>query len=278
MSEIEESIKNNSRQIGQVAEIARVEMLGAFGITIVNNRNDFAGLIRNLGPAVLNKYGNISATAALYHYEEMRELAFKNAIGLELSRRAQNRRAAAQVSASIQVSTSSYAPSIKAVDVATKTEDMIKYSLSKYDSSGYIGGKNAALDYALREIAQANRDTILFNATLDNSVQGVQRIADPNACAFCLTVALGGSRSFASKYHDSCRCTIEPIFKGQSDFRPDYYDELEEKYKLGKAAADKARAEQPVVTKSETGEKKKQPRNASSKAVFAAIRKETGAK
>jgi len=259
MSEVTDSIKNNSRQIGQVSNIAKFEMLGAFGVASVTDRNEFAGLLRKLGPAVLNKYGNISATAAVYHYQEMRDIAFKNTLGLELSNRARRRRIGAQLTSSAKVTGSSYAPVIKELDVIGKTGSMIGFALSKFDELGYIGGQNAALDYALREIAMANRDTVLFNATLDNSVEGVQRIADPNACAFCLTIALGGSKSFAADYHNSCRCTVEPIFRGQPDLRPDYYDELEEKYNIGKEAA------------AEEGK-------SGAKAVFAAIRAETGAK
>jgi hypothetical protein len=259
MTEILDSVNRNIDNITQVSEIARREMAGALSLTFTNNRNEFAGVVRRLGPSVLNNFGNISATSAVYHYQEMRDIALKNTIGLQLSNRARNRRFNAQVAASQSVDIVKYIPTISSIDVPGKTESMISYALSKFDSNGYIGGQNAAIDYALREIAMANRDTVLFNATLDKSVQGVQRVADPNACAFCLTIALGGSRSFAADYHSDCRCTVEPIFKGQSDIRPAYYDSLEEKYNIGRAAA------------RETGD-------TSAKSIFAAIRSETGSK
>lgn len=259
MTEILDSVKRNIDNITQVSEVAKREMIGAFSLNFTNDRNEFAGVVRRLGPSILSSFGNISATSAVYHYQEMRDIALKNTIGLELSNRARRRRFNAQLSASESIDIGKYIPTIASINLTDKTETLIASSLAKFDSNGYIGGQNAAVDYILREVAMANRDTVLFNATLDSSVQGVQRIADPNACSFCLTVALGGSRSFASKYHSGCRCTIEPIFRGQSDIRPDYYDSLEEKYQIGRAAA----AEQG---------------DTSAKAIFAAIRSETGAK
>jgi hypothetical protein len=259
MSEILDAVKRNTDNITQVSQVARREMSGAFSLNATKDRNEFAGVVRRLGPAALNNFANISATSAVYHYQEMKDIAFKNAIGLQLSRRAQNRRVSAQLAASDSIDFNKYTPTIQSLDLDAKTGAMVAFALKKFDSNGYIGGQNAAIDYAIREIAMANRDTILFNSTLDSSIQGVQRVADPNACAFCLVTALGGSRSYATDYHDSCRCTVEPIFVGQSDIRPAYYDSLEEKYNIGKEVL------------KETG-------GSGTKAFLAAIRKETGTK
>jgi hypothetical protein len=31
-------------------------------------------------------------------------------------------------------------------------------------------------------------------------------------------------------YHNFCQCTLNPVFQGQSGFRPDYYNDVEKAY------------------------------------------------
>lgn len=70
-----------------------------------------------------------------------------------------------------------------------------------------------------------------FGANIPEVV-GYQRIARPNACAFCRVVALNQYTSFGDEggYHKNCYCYAVPIFRGQGPYRPDYYDEFERQY------------------------------------------------
>jgi hypothetical protein len=63
------------------------------------------------------------------------------------------------------------------------------------------------------------RETIMESSIADPAAQGWQRVADANACAFCLMLEGRGevysqsSADFAS--HDHCGCSAEPAFEGE---------------------------------------------------------------
>jgi hypothetical protein len=64
-----------------------------------------------------------------------------------------------------------------------------------------------------------------------------QRVANPDACAFCALVArdnYGQIRTSANlpHYHDFCRCVAVPLWNGASPYKPAWYDDLEKKYGL----------------------------------------------
>jgi hypothetical protein len=91
-----------------------------------------------------------------------------------------------------------------------------------------------------RAVASYNRDTMLYNASLDEAVYAVQRVAEPNACGFCQLVAFESARvtteegvrtaSYAIDFHNNCKCSIETLYIGDRPIRPDYYDEFEANY------------------------------------------------
>ena len=109
-----------------------------------------------------------------------------------------------------------------------------------------------------RNVSNAFRDTVKSASLGDSRVKGYQRVASPGACAFCMTVALNTYTTFQDDggYHDFCGCSAVPVFQGAQPVRPDYYDDFEETYLAGREAAE----------------------SSSAKAIFAAIRQESGRK
>ena len=70
---------------------------------------------------------------------------------------------------------------------------------------------------AQRLIRKAERDTIYENGQRDDLLMGWVRVAQGDACAFCLMLASRGavytSREAAGDgYHDNCRCETRPIY------------------------------------------------------------------
>jgi len=251
--------EQNIRTLERINRTASNDLKNILNLGSAYDRNEFGGLVRSTIPPLLEKYTNISAQLAASHYNEMRAAAISSSANLGLSRSATRRREAAIVRDTIKVSAGAYTAKIPDFNLMEKNEKIIGYVMQTFANGGFEPAKNQSLLATVREIAMSNRDTILFNATLDSSIRRVQRVADPNACAFCLTLALNDAAGYAVDFHNDCKCTIEPIFEGQSEIRPDYYDDLEAKYNAG------------VEAREEAGQK-------GAKATFAAIRAVTGAK
>jgi hypothetical protein len=259
MADSKDLVLKNLDTLDKIDRVVNNELRNILNLGSSFDRNDFGGLTRRVIPPVIEQYSNISGQLALTHYNEMREAAFAASSGIRLSNSASRRREAAIVSSNIKVRKNNYFATVPFVDVTLKSEKSIGYIMQTFASKGFDAARTAAIQSVSREIAMVNRDTILFNTTLDSSVQRVQRVADPNACAFCLVLSLNEPRGYAVNFHAGCKCTIEPVFEGQQSVRPAYYEDLEAKYEVGKAAADEA---------GQSG----------AKAVFAAIRATTGAK
>lgn len=82
------------------------------------------------------------------------------------------------------------------------------------------------------------RRNMAGNVARDVQAIGYQRVARPNACTFCRVVALNLYTSFEQDggYHKNCACYAVPVFKGQSPYFPEYYEEFERQYEEYKDA------------------------------------------
>jgi hypothetical protein len=89
-----------------------------------------------------------------------------------------------------------------------------------------------------RLVLDGDRETVELNIVLDPDGTRYERVASPDACAFCLTMAAVATtdenirEDFFDGYHNNCRCTLNPIFTGQSLTDPPYYDKARDAYKL----------------------------------------------
>ena len=120
---------------------------------------------------------------------------------------------------------------------------MLDYAIA----SNFTTGKNKMFEVVFNGItnivADYARETILENAEADTATTvTVQRVAEPNACAFCamlavqtLTFTAIGTpedfTTFENEWHNNCNCSLETVFDDQPPIRPSYYDKMEETYK-----------------------------------------------
>lgn len=106
-------------------------------------------------------------------------------------------------------------------------------------------------------VANAGRDQVTAALAGDEKATGFARVARPDACAFCLTLAMRGavykSRSTAgqvlspntlgqvNRYHDNCNCGVQPVFtpRGEYEF-PAHITTADETYTDAVVAAIKA--------------------------------------
>lgn len=249
--------------LGQVNRLAQAEtrqvLLPAEGL----GQQEMGGYLRTTLPALVDKYGNINGAQAVAYYQANRDAWWENrslALRRDL-RNGQRQRAARFALAKLQGQI--YKASLPVVDPASKADGVINYAMSLYMDKGFQAMDTGVQNAMTRAVASYHRDTMLYNSALDSAVYRVQRVADANACAFCQTVAFESYRTrdprtadYAIQYHDNCHCTIETLYEGDEPIRPDYYDTFEENY---------LEATDEVGTKN-------------SKAIFAQIRKNTGAK
>lgn len=100
-------------------------------------------------------------------------------------------------------------------------------------------GPNAALQHAAgatqRLVAQPGRDTIALNVAEDPARPGWARVPRGKGCAFCRMLAGRGAVYSSAKaagsmraYHDHCKCTATPVWRGQD--LPYDADALEREY------------------------------------------------
>lgn len=100
-------------------------------------------------------------------------------------------------------------------------------------------GPNAALEHAAgavqRLVQQPGRDTIALNVRRDPARPGWARVPRGKGCAFCRMLAGRGAvystreaAGHMSTYHDHCRCTATPVWRGQK--LPYDADEMEREY------------------------------------------------
>lgn len=248
--------------LGQVNNLAMREARQVIYSANGLSQQEMGGFLRQTLPALVDKYGNINGAQAVSYYQANRDAWWQNrSVNLNKQIRAnQNKRASRFALAKLQGQI--YKASLPSVDVAAKTDTVVNYAMSLFMDKGFQAMDEGVQNALTRAVASYHRDTILYNSALDNAVYRVQRVADANACAFCQTVAFESYRTrdprtadYAIQYHDHCHCTIETLYEGDEPIRPDYYDTFEQNY---------------LDATDEVGTK-------DSKAIFAQIRKNTGA-
>ncbi len=144
---------------------------------------------------IADKYGAAAATLAADFYDDMREDVVKTG--------------------------PRFTPKLASVPGPERFESLAGWGI------GPLFGANPDPTTALHKVSggltlvvgDAYRETIMESSVADPAAQGWQRVADANACAFCLMLEGRGevysqsSADFAS--HDSCGCSAEPAFEGE---------------------------------------------------------------
>jgi uncharacterized ubiquitin-like protein YukD len=204
------SINKNQTNMKRLAIVASTEMSKV--LSAGNNAAflDQAGLIRTVTQPILEKYGAVAATLATVHFNEYRSLQ----TDLELPR---------------------YAPIAPVLDYTEEIDKVVGISIAEAKTKNYTTAKQRLLSSSNLILANWNRGTVEYHANNEPAkVVSIQRVAEPNACAFCLVVALNqytytisGNESlnaYKPEYHAYCQCSAEVIYVGQAPVYPSYYD------------------------------------------------------
>jgi hypothetical protein len=227
----------NQKILEQVNQIATQEALTVVGAAEGLDRQELGGFLRTTLPAIVDKYGNVNAVAAMDYYDSARDAWFTNRTQSlnKTFRKSQNRRADRFARAKLQGQL--YKATVPAFDLLATTEPVIGISMSAFAADGFDAMKPQLANSLTRAVASYHRNTMLYNSALDEAVVKVQRVASPNACEFCRLAAFQSFRGndvrtadYAIKFHDNCHCTIETLYEGDSTLRPEYYDDYENEY------------------------------------------------
>lgn len=257
--------RRNAAALGDIFDLSSQEVQSILGIAVDLDRNYWAGYARKTLPGLLDKWGNVSAVAALQHYEDARNawgkvmvartvaadpynsrtmVAGGKVVTLEPgesltvfdprnltvndSARRERKFAAKVVQGRI------YQARIANMDPEKLVDEVVNQAMAAWVRGGSPAGTSEAANAMTRQIGAYYRDTMLYNAGLDQNVAGVQRVAHIGSCAWCKTLAVGGVgragrtvMDYALHFHDHCKCSIETLFAGDKPLRPDYYDQIE---------------------------------------------------
>lgn len=240
-----ELARRNQATMAAVERLAGSEALTVLGTAVDLDRYQYAGFMRKTLPPIIDKWGKVNGKAALDHYEASRAAwqkahGYLDTVGVNTTQgpytvwRPGNNSRRERAFAAKVVQGRIYQARMPAFDAGALTDPVIGAALKAYESGGLLAGNDAAANALTRQIGAYNRDTLLYNAGLDENVSGVQRVVNPNGCAWCKQLAVGGiGRSrrivmdFAVNFHTHCKCSIETLFIGDKPLRPDYYDDIE---------------------------------------------------
>ena len=225
-----ELVRRNQATLRQVNAILEQESSKVLALAQQFGRQQLGGYLRSVVPGLVDRYGKINAVAAMRYYEEQRLLALTGSTLSDKARGAE-RIAAAKLKSQIFLAT------MPKFDAPAIAEPIIGWGMSQFADDGFDAMKQAVTSSMTRAVGGYNRDTILYNAGLDEAVYKVQRVAEPGACEFCRLVAFESYRGsdvrtadYAIDFHDHCNCSIETLYLGDKPIRPDYYDGFEQNY------------------------------------------------
>lgn len=234
-----EATQRNQATMRQVEQLLEREALAVLGTAVGFDRQVMGGFLRVVVPQLVDKYGNVNAVAAMRYYDEQRTAWLKRSQE-NLSRDA--RRGRSQRYAAARTQGALYVATMPQFNATALSEPIIGYGMARYSLDGFEALSDQMVSAMTRAVASYNRDTILYNAALDEAVYKVQRVAEPDACAFCALMAFSSEASasgdkldvrtadYAIDFHDRCRCSIETLYIGDRPIRPAYYDNFERSY------------------------------------------------
>jgi hypothetical protein len=169
------------------------------------------GVIRTIANSTLATFGPIAVQAGQDSYSELRAFAFDEPFRFQAL----------------------------TLDIEELAAPVISGAM-RLQLEGNFAAARTAIGVSLgRSVINAYREQMVSNSLNDRQATGYQRVASPNACAFCLVVALNEYTSFAASggYHKNCSCTTIPIFRSLGAFRPSYYDQFDSDYSNARADA-----------------------------------------
>lgn len=243
-----EAARRNQSNMAKVEQLLLDEATPALRAGRNLGQQAMGGFLREVIPGLVDKWGNVNAAVAVQYYDEQRLAWLRNNPGAPLTTRSarkqnqQNRSRQADRIAGAKLRGAVYKATLPTTNPLAVSEPIIGKGMAKFMSDGFDSMAETVNNAMTRAVASYNRDAILYNAGLDDAVLSVQRVAEPNACAFCALMAFSSERSvsgapldvrttsYAVDFHNNCRCSLETLYEGDSPIRPDYYDQFESEY------------------------------------------------
>lgn len=242
-----EATRRNQANMAKVEQLLLDESTTALRAGRNLGQQAMGGFLREVIPSLVDKWGNVNAAVAVQYYDEQRMAWLKANPGTFSSsasarkQNTQNRSRQADRVAGAKLRGVIYKATAPSTNPLTVSEPIIGKAMARFMGDGFDPMVEAANNAMTRAVASYNRDAILYNAGLDDAVVSVQRVAEPNACAFCALMALSSNAQYlkgdsvrtadyAIDFHNNCHCSIETIYEGDTPLRPDYYDQIEAEY------------------------------------------------
>lgn len=200
-------------------------------------QQEAGGVVRTVATGVVDQFGNVAAQTAAVSYAKLRELGVSDFLANDMIRRGTAERLLKQVS--------DFAVKPVSFTSAELVAPVVGQTMKKFSQGQFLEAQSFLAESIARVVGNVYRDTQATNSERDPASTSYQRVASATACAFCLVVSLNEYTSFdeSGGYHDNCGCSTVPIFRGQSAYRPDYYDEFQTIYEQGRADAGSDKAE-----------------------------------
>lgn len=232
--------RRNQATMRRVETLLLRETNTVLGVGAGFGQQEMGGFLRTVVPELIDRFGNINATAAVDYYNDRRNLWIREQGGSPVARQGrQNLRRQADRRATAELRSQVFLAKRAPLNPQELAEGPIGYGMKLFQQRGFSALRLNLGNAMTRAVASYNRDTILYNSALDSDVVGVQRVAEPGACGFCRLRAVesvnsrrtrGIAPAYAVQYHDNCRCSIETLYRGDQLIKPEYYRQFESEY------------------------------------------------
>ena len=237
--------KKTAETLGRLATATTLRLLPSLENL---SQGEAGGVARTVALTVASEVGNAATVAAVQSYQNMSTAAIDELIAQSYARGEPGRsRIELSLARGEAIRREFYqAQPIKVKPVVDlHIEGVVGNTMSKYTNGSYADAETALSSGVGRMVQNIYRDTMVSNSQKDKKATGYQRVASPNACSFCLLVALNEYTTFEESggYHDSCGCSAVPVFKSTGAYKPDYYDGFRADYEKAFSSVNSSKAE-----------------------------------
>lgn len=114
------------------------------------------------------------------------------------------------------------------LDTNARSSSGLLKSMMIKQRDGYNVTNQEVFNAMERPIVDADRQVFQVVADAAPEIEDTKVGVRSAGCAFCKSQAVFYDGSY--KFHNACRCTFDPQFDGDPDFKQDFFDEFEEQW------------------------------------------------
>jgi hypothetical protein len=207
-------IDDKRRYLDQITTLAIAQTVEITNLLRDEPLQEIAIQLRRTMPAVSNTYATDSSVVSANAYNESRALASPP---------------------------TEYEATPEIVDTNEAMQAAIGFGIAQLTKGKpYDVFQSTLAGSVQRLVMQGDRDTVEFNIVTDPDGTRYERVPSAGACSFCITMAAVATdnsnlrSSYFDKYHNFCRCTINPVFTGQELTELPEYKSAREAYSLAR--------------------------------------------